>query len=586
MGKGSRRRLPSLVGRARQPVSFLLRFLRLAGPYWTSKERLRAGWLTAALVALTVGQVGVPIAINLWSARLFNALEQREMEAFLLLVGALGGILLANMLITTTHLRVKRQLQLRWRRWLTRRLLGEWMAKGRHLQINYLPGAHDNPDGRIAEDVRITTEVAIDLAHSLLYCLLLLVGFTQILWSLSGTPEVRIGDFEIFLPGHLVWIAILYAGTGTTVALLLGRPLVRAMDRRQAYEADFRFGLAHARENAEAVAVLRGEPVERRRLADLFKGVEAAWRKQTRALSNLFLFTTAYSVLSVAFPIVVAAPRYIGGTITLGALMQTAQAFQQMTAALSWPIDNLAAGATWRASVERVLGLHDALAELATRPAQTSRESISVERQAAPILAFRALTIADPDGSVIVDGLDAEIARGERVLVTGDPAATHRLFKVVAGLWSWGHGRVDLPRDAAIFFLPQRPYLPVGTLRTALAYPSPASAFAPTAAEAALRRVGLGYLTGRLSDVQTWERILAPGEQQRLGFARLLLHRPDWILIEDATDDLEPAGEEEMMRLLDQELPDATVITIGHHPILETFHRRKLALTSEQLPVA
>ena len=337
------------------PRAFLRDFWRLAGPYWSGGAGRAARWLTLAVAVLTVAQVGVPVAINLWSERLFDTLEQRAMSELFWLVGALGVILLSNVLITTGHLWVKRRLQVDWRAWVTQRLTEEWMRAGRHYALTLVPGDHDNPDGRIAEDVRIATEYAVDLAHSLFYCVLLLASFTHILWSLSGPPQLALGSVSVYLPGHLVWVALAYAGLGTSATILLGRPLVRAAGLRQVREASF------------TIAQLHTERAERRRLGDLFRDAACAWEGQTTALCNLFVFSSGWSVLSQAFPILVAAPRYISGSITLGVLMQSAQAFQQMVAALAWPIDNLPKVAEWRASAGRVLGLHRALAELGER---------------------------------------------------------------------------------------------------------------------------------------------------------------------------------------------------------------------------
>ncbi len=500
------------------------------------------------------------------------------MDRFMVQIGALGVILLASMTVTATHLAVKRRMQLGWRRWLTRRLLDDWMAAGRHFQVNFMPGHHDNPDGRIAEDIRNATESAIDLAHSFVYCILLLASFAEILWSLSGDLPLTVFGVEIDVPGHMVWVAMLYATAGTGAALMLGRPLVRAVDKRQTVEANFRFGLVRARENSEAIALVHGEADERRRLTDLFRGIQSGWNYQTGALIKIFLFTSGYSVLSTAFPVIVAAPRYIAGTITLGVLMQTAQAFQQMAAALSWPIDNLAKGAEWRASVDRVLGLHDALQDLKEDISHVDQHTISVETSEGPLLAFRNLSVANPDGMAVVVGFDAEIALGERVLISGDPRAAVKLFKVVARLWPWGQGTVALPVGASIFFMPQRPYLPIGTLRDAISYPAPPDGFDDDALAAVLDRVGLAHQIHRLDESDTWEQRLTAGDQQRLGFARLLLHRPNWIFIQEATDTLDGDSEEDMMRLVQEEFEGATIITVGYRPALEAYHQRKLTL--------
>lgn len=558
---------------------FTRRFLDLAGGYWSGDEKWRVRALTLALVVLTIGQVVVPVLINIWSERLFDALEQRSMDRFYTMIGAVGLIIAFNIVNTILHLRVKRRLQIGWRRWLTRKVLDNWLVRGRQHQITYLPGDHDNPDGRIAEDIRISAEMAIELGHSLSYCVMLLVSFTNILWMLSGTVAVTVMGTELSVPGHLLFIALAYAGVGTTIAMVVGEPLVRAVNRRQSYEADFRFGLARIRENAQPIALLHGETAERGRLKELFKGVTKGWHGQTVTLGNMMVFSATYSVLSAAFPILVAAPRYIAGVITLGVLMQTAQAFQQTVGALSWPIDNLARAAEWRASVERVLSLQDALRRLDEEVCGSDGGHIVVERSDNHrSLRFQNVTIANPDGTVVVKHFDLEVQRGERVLIVGDPAAAIRLFRSVAGVWPWGSGRIALPAHTRVFFMPERPYLPHDTLRAALSYPGPYDAVSDEMAAAALTRVGLGHLIPRLDQSDHWESALAVPEQQRFGFARLLIRRPDWVFVEDATDSLDPQSEEELIRLLETEFPAATLLTIGSHLSLEAHHRRKLVL--------
>lgn len=553
--------------------------MRLAGPYWSAEDRWLARGLTTALFILTVAQVAVPIAINLWSQRLFDALEQRSTPTLMLLIGILFLIIFANMGITTLHLIVKRNLQLGWRRWLTRTILDDWMRDGRHYQVTHIEGEHDNPDGRIAEDARIATEYAVDLAHSLIYCLLLLVSFTKILWSMSGPASIEIGTFRIDIPGHLVWVALAYATIGTLFALALGRPLVRAANKRQTNEANYRVGLMRARENSEAIALIQGDADERRRFVRLFGAAAEAWHRQTVALTHISLFTSGFSVLSTAFPFLVSAPRYIAGTISLGVLMQTAQAFQQMQGALSWPIDNLAKGAEWKASVERVLGLRNALSRLEEDVSfANDDDQIVIQTGDRPALVFQGVSIANPDGKLVIHGFDAEINEGERLMISGDPGAAVKLFKAVAGLWPWGCGRIELPRDASIFFMPQRPYLPFGSLRNSLGYPAPPKTFDDAQITFALNAVGLDGLIGRLNDRQSWEKLLTAGEMQRLGFARMLLHRPNWIIIQAATDALGREGEEEMIRLVEAEFPQATVLTVGYRASLDPYHQRKMIM--------
>lgn len=540
---------------------FFRNFFKLAGAYWSSERKwLVRGW-TVALVVLTGAQVVVQIALNLWIEQLFDAFGKRSMSGFLELAAIFAAIIVGQVTVTAVHLRLRRRLQVAWRDWLTARLLGGWLAGGRQYLIDFVGGEHDNPDGRIAEDIRIATEYAVDLVHSLFYCLLLFFSFASILWTLSGDATLQVANMEIWLPGHLLWAAIAYAAIGTFVAMLLGPPMVRAADGRQNQEANFRFGLGRVRQSALAVALLHGEADERRHLNRLFGDAVSAWNRQTDALTRFTMFTASWAVLSPIFPVLIAAPRYIVGAITLGALMQIAQAFQQAVSALSWPIDNLTKAADWRASGERVLGLYAALEGLAAQPSG----GIAVATGAAPALVLRGLALGDPDGTAKVAAIDLVVKPGERWVISGHPGAAIRLFKAVAGLWPWGSGAIDLPADDNVFFMPQRPYFPVGSLGEAIAYPVASSLHDPQALRDALARVGLAHLAPRLDQVEAWEQTLGSSEQQRLGFARLLLHRPRWIFIQQATDGLDAQGEAEMIALLDQDFLQAAVVMIADH---------------------
>ena len=570
-----------LFGEVRSWVVFLRRFAYMAGPYWQSgktwQDKGRIHGSLAALVLLTVLQVFMPIWLNQWNADFFNALEDKSWSNFLREVGVLGAILVSNMAITSAHLWFKRRIQVDWRAWLTDQVLRDWMSDGHQQQVIYLPGKHDNPDGRIAEDIRNVTEVAIELAHTLFYSSLLLIGFTQILWSLSGTLEAHIGSISFAIPGHLVFIALLYSIVFSSLALRLSRPLVLAAKDRQEREANFRFELGRARENAETIALLRGEPNERRRFARLFSEVIAIWEVQSRALTKILMFIAGYSVLSTAFPLLVAAPRYLTGTLTLGTLMQTVQAFQQMIQALSWPVDNSTKAAEWRGFGERVLGLSDALASLHQLPADERSRIVVVETDR-PVLALRHVCISMPDGRTVLANSDVEIHPGERVLISSDAEAAAKLFRVLGGLWPWGCGRVERPRGATIFLLPQRPYVPKGNLRAIVSYPTPSHGIEDDMLAAALRRVGLAPLAQRLNDSASWDQILTRGELRRLGFARILLHKPDWICLQEASDVLDPSEEDALMQLLRQVLPEAAILSIGSRPGAPEYYHRHLRL--------
>jgi putative ATP-binding cassette transporter len=395
---------------------FFRDFARLAAPYWTEKGRWRPRLLTGLLGLLVLCQIGLVLRLNVWSADLFDALERRSTENAMAQIGIFALILLGTMVTNMGHLVVRRHLQLDWRRWLTGRVIGRWMEDARHFQAALIPGDHGNPDGRIAEDIRVMTEAAVDLASTLFYCLLLLVTFVGILWSLSGWVSVA----GIDVPGHLVLLAFLYAGFGAVVAFVLGRPLVRITDVRQTKEANFRYDLVRTRESAEPIALARAELAERCRLTAEFETIALAWKGQSVGLARLIAFSSGYVALAAVFPILVGTPRFLEGTLTLGRLMQSAQAFQQVTAALSWPVDNLPRIAEWRASVERVLALEEAVQVVALEAARSGETAINTDRAPGPWLGVTDLWVAEPDGTALLNNLTLRVEPGEHVLVDGD----------------------------------------------------------------------------------------------------------------------------------------------------------------------
>ena len=562
----------------RNSSRFFIQFIRLAGPFWQSENKAAIRNSSLALIALTLAQIAISVFINEWSAALFDALEQRSMPRLFTQIGLIVLIFMANIGITGMHISVKRRLQLEWRSWLTDKLIGSWMHDGRHYLVTHIAGQHDNPDGRIAEDIRIATEFAIDLLHTLLYCILLLFSFTQILWNLSGTVSLDLGLFAIPFHGHLVWLALIYAASASMLGWWIGRPLTKATDHRQTFEANFRFALVKARENSQAIALIHGERHETPHFQRLFGGIVEAWNQQTKAWAQITMFSSGYSVLSMAFPILVSAPRYILGSITLGGLMQSAQAFQQLVSALSWPVDNMGKVAEWRASVERVLGLSKALEELEREIAKPDPHRIRLLKNTGAVLRFRDLCISRLDGIVCVSSLNEEIHAGEWVLIDGNVFTGNKLFKAIAGLWPWGEGSIELPDDELMFFMPPRPYLPTDTLRISVCYPSHPAAFELTALETAFELAGVKELLGQLDDTGDWEKNLEREQQQRLGMVRLLLHKPKWILIQEAFASLDPEAELEMMRLIRKKLPDSTVMTISRQPAIKALHQRTIMI--------
>jgi putative ATP-binding cassette transporter len=556
----------------REHAGFLWRFILFALPFWSAEHKWMNRGRLAAIAALTVAQVAVQAGLNSWSARLYNALERRDLETFLEQLVTFALLLLASLAVFSTSLYVRRRLQFAWRVWLTRTTLSVWMAEGRHYQLGLIAGDHDNPDGRIAEDIRVTTESAVDLGQSLFYCILLLGTFVSVLWRLSGVVHVELGGMVIAIPGFMVFIALTYSAIGTSMALWAGLPLVGASNLRQTVEANFRFGLARAREYSESIALVRGDADERTHLLELLRGVRRGWESQTYGLVRIIVFTTAYSVLAAPFPLLVAAPRYIMGLISLGTLMQMAQAFQQVTAALSFPVDNLSGISLWRASVERVMAVQDALAGLQEK---LGENRIEVRHEGAS-LQLAGVRVMEHDAVPLMRDLTAEIGPREHVRITGDTQVCHKLILAIAGLWPWGAGKVTLPAGANIFIASERPYLPVGAFGEAVCYPMSLGVCVPDDIRSALHRVGLGEWAGRLAVMDSWEHVLSAAQQQRLSFARMLLHRPDWIFLAEAMNALDAASQREMARLLLAELPLAAVVNVGHAELFEGFFQREL----------
>jgi putative ATP-binding cassette transporter len=531
------------------------------------------------LVVLTVAQIAIAVIITEWSADLFNALEARSMNGLMVQIGAIVLIFVANIAITVGHLRVKRGLQIGWRTWLTEHLISRWMYKGRHYLITHTEkGEHDNPDGRIAEDIRIATESAIELCHSFLYCLLLLFSFTKILWSLSGVVTLDIGIIKMPIYGHLVWLAMLYAIAASVLGWWIGRPLTKATNAKQTAEANFRFSLVGAQEHSLSIAMIHGEDNEQQRFRALFAEIGAAWQQQTKAWEQILTFSSGYSILSMAFPILVSAPRYILGNISLGAMMQSAQSFQQMASALSWPVDNMARIFEWRASVERILGLVESLDYLEQEINSPNPRRIILEKSDKSVLSFEKLCIAKLNGEEIISCINQEIKAGEHVLITGNAFTGSKLFKAITGLWPWGYGRISLPDGDPLFFMPPRPYLPTGSLRSAICYPATDDTFSQETIEAALRLADLSDLISQLDQSDMWDKSLSRETQQRLGLVRLLLYRPKWIFFQEAFDSLDNVSEEMVFRLISRELPNATLMTVTNLSNAGLFHSHELRL--------
>jgi len=459
----------------RGPERAVSAFWQLTRRWLTAPDRGNARLLLVGVVALTIAQVAIQIRFNLWNRDFFNALENRDGAGFQRQIIVFLVLAALSMSVAVYHLYVKQLLKLRWREWLTAHLVGAWLRDGRHYQLELASSSADNPDQRIAEDVRAATDLAVEFATGLLSSLLMLAAFVGILWTISGPLPVNLGGYSFEIPGYMVWAAVLYAIVGTALTWWVGRPMVRLNELRTTAEADLRFGLTRARESGEGIALIRGEEDERRGLTRLFEGVIGTTRDLMRSQRNLMWLTSAYTTLAMIFPTIVAAPGYFTGRITLGGLMQIGAAFGQVQIALNWFVENFPRIAEWRSSIARIVVFRDVIEDLDTLIADPAQPTIGLREGEPGRLVFRNLEVAFANGTTVISDATAEITGGERVLIQGESGTgKSTLFRAVGGLWPWGAGEIETPPREHMVFMPQRPYLPLGTLRAAIAYPAAA----------------------------------------------------------------------------------------------------------------
>ena len=569
--------------------AFLADAWRIAGPFWRSEERWRARLLLGVVVALNLSLVGMTVILSYWSREFFNSLEAKNGEAFWALLlwwretesGPMPGFVFVAaiyILISAYALYLRQALEIRWRSWLTRDALDRWMTSRAYYRIALTDPGTDNPDQRIADDLRIFVELTLTLGLGLMRSVVTLGSFVVVLWGLSG-PATLLG---MEVPGYLVWVALLYAILGTALAHLVARRLIPLNFDKQRVEADFRYALIRFRENAEGIALYGGEADEKRGLAARFDAVIHNWWAIMVANKRLSLFSYSYGQVADVFPYIVAAPAYFAGGIPLGALTQTASSFNQVQGAMSWFIDNYASLTEWRATVKRITGFMDAID--AARGATEAGAGVRTAAEARPDLALEGVTLALPDGRVLLQDATARIESGEAVLIAG-PSGSGKstLFRAIAGIWPFGAGRVRVPQGASVLFLPQRPYLPLGSLHRAVCYPRPVTDFTEADVRAALADAGLGHLAARLEEEDAWDRRLSGGEQQRVALARALLLKPDWLFLDEATASLDPEAEARFYALLTERLPATTLVSIAHRPAVARYHQRALRVRDGQL---
>src|SRR5262245_4195649 len=578
--------------------SFAGKLWVLTRPYWYAEERQRIAlwgvsiavkerWIARALLAasitLSILIVYLSKLINSWNARFFNALQDRNADAFWSELGY-WTVLVALFIVTVVYRTWLMQLlTIRWRRWLSQVYLRDWLADRTYYHMELTRQGVGNPEQRIEQDCNSFTSQTLSITLGLLLQVMTLVTFAAVLWNLSsGFALPLFGGINI--PGYMMWAAVAYAVVGSWATYVVGRPLVRINFALERYNADFRYRMVRIRENAESIALYHGEPVEARRLRGAFSRIFATWWAYMKYNKRLTWLTSFYGQAAVIFPYIVAAPQYFTSQIGLGTLTQTADAFSQVQGSLSWFVDTYTQLAAWQATVNRLTNFGEAMVR-AKRAAEQSGFNIRTARE--PRLDLADVEVQLPDGRTLLEGIDLTVREGETVVLRGSSGSGKTtLFRVLAGLWPFGKGRITLPRDGRALFFSQRPYLPIGALKDALCYPDGPDKHSDAECSAALEACGLGYLAPRLWETANWSLILSGGEKQRLAFARALLFRPNWLFLDEATAALDEPAERRMYELLRQRLPKATVVSIAHRPAVVAFHERQLVVDPSRRRVA
>jgi putative ATP-binding cassette transporter len=553
--------------------TLIRQFWALGGPYWRSEERLKSGAILLTVITLHLGAVYITVLLNFWYAQFYNALQERNLAAFTYQILRFGGLAAFYIFARVYSVYLRQMLQIRWRNWLTRRYVARWLKNDAYYHLQLTSTGADNPDQRIQEDIGAFVGQTLILGLGLMDSVVTLVSFATILWGLSGTLEIA----GLAIQGYMLWAAILYAIAGTWLTNRIGKPLIALNYQQQKFEANLRFSLVRLRENAEGIALYGGEKTELEGVGERFANVVTNWRGIMERQKLLSWFSSGYTQAAIIFPFVVAAPRYFAGAFELGQLIQTAQAFSQVQSALSWFVSSYAAVAEWKATVNRLSGFEEALAKTA---GMRARGLTFKELPGAAALTVSHVNIYLPTGAPLLLDLSLKLGAGSRVLICGPSGIGKSTFlRTLAGIWPYCEGGITLPAGETTLFLPQKPYLPLGTLRDTLCYPGTPGQHSERTVRAALTSCGLSAFTRQLDEKENWALQLSLGEQQRIAFARALLLCPQWLFLDEATSALDEEAEASLYTLMLESIRNCSIVSVAHRSSLARFHGYKLVFS-------
>src|SRR5271166_2581087 len=562
--------------------SLLSDFIWMASGFWASRQRNRLLMLAVALVVVVDATAYMQIRLNAWNRPFYNALTHKDMPAFVEQLGVFGELAGILLILNVAQMWLNQMSTVVLRQGLVNDLLNEWLKPVRAFRLSNSGPIGANPDQRLQADAQHLTELSTTLGIGLLQATVLLLSFIGVLWALSRGTFLLIGGHKFAPPGYLVWCALLYAGAGSFLSWRVGRPLINLNAEHYAREADFRFALVRVNEELEGITLYGGEADERQRLGAIFETVLEISRRIVGAVTRLTWITAGYGWFTIVAPILVATPAYFAGSMSFGELMVIVGAFNQVQQALRWFVDNFSGVADWRATLLRVARFRKAIMSMDELGETASR--IDFAEAEGPSIQIDDLRIASPAGCVMLSETHANFNPGERVLITGE-SGEHKalLFQATGGLWPWGSGRITGPARQFMMFMPARAYVPPGALREAVAYPHSANAYEGAAIAKALVDVGLERLVPLLDTVERWDRQLTDDEKQRLAFARVVLQKPLWVVVNDALDVLDPPSRMRITALFAGELADVGIINIGQDVPDSGVYDRKLQLVTDPL---